>query len=149
MLVIMEYLMSYSILNAHLKAAKAYAEFSKATKLKVGALVIRDRRPIVVGINGMPAGGSNECEEMINGELETKPEVSHAEENAILFSAREGISLKDCIMIVTHSPCIPCARMIIGAGITHVYYEKDYGSTPGIELLKQYNVGVGIINGES
>ena len=74
---------------AHMKVAETYAELSSARRLHVGAIVVKDDRIISVSYNGTPSGWDNNCEEEIcwpNGDikfLKTKPEVLHAETNAI------------------------------------------------------------------
>lgn len=127
--------MKSSRLKAHLQVAKEYAKLSKAERLKVGALIVRDDRPVSVGINGMPSGGNNICEDEHGN---TKPEVNHAESNAICFAAANGVSTKDCSLIITHSPCLNCAAMILAAKITEVYYETEYRNLDGVKLLEAY-----------
>lgn len=74
--------------------------------------------------------------------LSTKPEVIHAEANAIAKLAKCTESGKDSIMFLTHSPCIDCAKQIYTAGICKVYYGMDYRSTDGIDFLRKCNVEV-------
>jgi len=74
--------------------------------------------------------------------------VIHAEANAILFAAKEGISTCDCTLYVTTAPCSECAKMIIQSGITRVVYQDEYinGSREdGLELMK--SVGIVIEKG--
>ena len=139
--------MTYSKNNAHLDAAKAYSKLSKAERLKVGAVLVKDDRVISVGYNGCPSGGSNICEDVIDGELVTKPEVLHAEENCIAFAAKNGIATEGCSMITTHSPCFACSRLLIQAGVKNVWYETKYRDISGLDLLKNHNVEVGVIYG--
>ncbi len=118
--------------------AERTALLSYAKRLQVGAVAVRDRRIVACGFNGTPAGLPNECEDIVckNGKdtcacfdnacLVTKPNVLHAEENLILFCAHHGISLKGCQLFCTHHPCLNCARMIYGAGISKVIYKYDY-----------------------
>jgi dCMP deaminase len=73
----------------------------------------------------------------------TNSNVIHAEANAILFCARNGIPTKNCTLYVTMSPCIECTKMIIQAGIKRVVYKEDYRNSDGIELLK--NTGIEVI----
>lgn len=134
--------MTYSKIRAHLEVAKIYASLSKARRLKVGALIVKDDRPISVGFNGTPSGADNNCEDEINGELVTKPNVIHAELNALYFAAKNGISTKNCTLIITDSTCMNCALGIIQAGITSVYYGKEFRDTTGLELLRENNIKV-------
>ncbi|MDP7368339.1 MAG: deaminase, partial [Candidatus Pacebacteria bacterium] len=105
-----------------------------ATRLKVGCIIVKDDRIISIGYNGMPSGGSNVCEE----DGKTKPEVLHAEANAILKLARSTESGLNSSMFTTYAPCIHCAKLILQSGISELYYEEDYKNDDGIEFLKEY-----------
>lgn len=128
-----------------MKTAELYAQHSRSQRNKVGAVLVNDdnERIVMCGYNGTPPNGDNNCE-YINkdGELVTKPEVVHAEENVILFCANTGISTKGKILYTTLSPCFQCAKMIITAGIKRVVFKELYRDTSGIDLLKQYGVEI-------
>lgn len=131
--------------TAHMKAAYIYAELSHARRLKVGALIVKDDRIISIGYNGMPSGWDNNCEiEMYQPvgriNLTTKPEVLHAEMNALMKLARSNESGLDASMFVTHSPCIDCAKGIYQAGIKEVYYANEYRDTAGVDFLQKCGV---------
>ena len=133
---------------AHMKAAEAYAELSHAIRLKVGAIVTKDDRVISIGYNGTPAGWDNKCEDELkwpNGEvkfLTTKPEVLHAEANAIGKLARSTESGEGATMYITHAPCFECSKMIHVAGINKVFYRNQYRNDDGIKFLNQCNIEV-------
>ncbi len=78
--------------------------------------------------------------------LRTKPEVVHAEMNAIAFAAKHGVATDQCIMITTHSPCFECAKLIVQSGIKAVYYEQAYRLTDGVQFLKECHVVVRVID---
>lgn len=125
--------------------AKRFAELSSAVRLQVGAIIVKEDRIISIGYNGMPPGWSNECEYADyypDGDfvLKTKPEVIHAEANAIAKLAKSTESGKDATMFLTHAPCIDCAKQIFTAGIKTVYYEKDYRSSDGLKFLADCGV---------
>lgn len=141
--------------NAHLNAAKAYAELSHAVRLKVGAVIVRDDRIVSIGYNGTPSGRDNICEEEVPDDeqagifpqlpmmkLVSKPEVCHAEMNAIMFSARNGVSTNGCSVYITHSPCYECAKMIVQSGIREVFYETPYRDTSSLKFLEECGVTV-------
>jgi dCMP deaminase len=129
--------------TAHMQAAHIYAELSTARRLKVGALVVKDDRIISIGYNGMPKGWDNNCEqELEDGTIKTKPEVLHAETNAIAKLARSVESGLDADLFVTHSPCLDCAKLIYQAGIRRVYYATNYRDDSGIVFLKNSGVEV-------
>lgn len=134
--------MKSSSLKAHLNAVKGYAELSHARRLKVGALIVNEDRPIISGRNGTPPGADNNCEIEVNGELVTKPNVSHAESNAIGYAAKHGVATDGASIFLTHSPCFTCSLLIINAGIKEVYYETEYRITDSLDLLKENNIKV-------
>lgn len=118
--------------------AQRTSELSYATRLKVGSVAVRDKRPILTGFNGTPEGHSNCCEK----DGHTIQSVLHAEENLILFAAKNGIRLNGCTIYVTHAPCLNCARMIYGAGIVEVVYNENYRSSEGLEFLSSVGLNV-------
>ena len=130
-----------------MKAAEVYSQLSSARRLKVGCVIVKNDTIIGIGYNGMPSGWTNVCEdEYINdvGELllKTKPEVIHAESNAISKVARSTNSSDGAILFVTHAPCLDCAKLIYQAGIIEVYYHHPYRDSAGIDFLKKCNVKV-------
>jgi dCMP deaminase len=131
--------MKSKYIDAHLEVARIYGQLSTATRLKVGCIIVKDDRIISIGYNGMPTGGSNVCEE--NGH--TKPEVLHAETNAITKLAKSTESGQDAYMFCTFAPCIDCAKLILQSGIKEFHYEESYKNEDGINLLRKYsNVGI-------
>ena len=141
--------------NAYMDTAKRFSELSYANRLKVGAVVVKDHRIISIGYNGMPAGWDNNCEVALldgpqkakldeNGVpiLKTRDEVIHAEANAIIKLARDGERGAGADIFCTHAPCIECAKLIYGAGITQLYYSEDYRSTDGLIFLERSGVNV-------
>jgi dCMP deaminase len=108
---------------------------------------IKDDRIISIGYNGMPAGWTNECEDYIQLSddtvtTKTKPEVIHAEANAIAKLARGTESGGGATMFLTHAPCVDCAKQMYTAGIKQVYYRNTYKDTHGIEFLQKCHIEV-------
>ena len=138
--------------QAYMKTAEIFAELSHARRLHVGAIVVKDDRIISIGYNGMPAGWDNDCEdesvELYAGYegaihrtvLKTKPEVLHAETNAIAKLAKSTESGDGAVLFVTHSPCLDCAKLIFQSGIHSVFYRDSYRSTEGIAFLEKSGV---------
>ena len=123
--------------------AERVSKLSSARRLQVGAIVVRDDRIISIGYNGMPAGWDNNCEHLQeDGTLKTRPEVLHAEMNALMKLARSYESGLGADLFITHSPCMECAKGIYQAGINRVYYGKQYRSNDGIQFLNQSNIEV-------
>ena len=132
----------------YMEIAEIVSKQSSAKRLQVGAIVVKDDRVISIGYNGMPAGWTNECEEVIEqhedgGQVtRTKDEVIHAEANAIAKLAKSSESGDGAEMFLTHAPCIHCAKQIYTAGIKKVYYRNTYRDEMGVEFLKMCNVKV-------
>ena len=124
---------------AHMKSAFNYAECSTAKRLKVGCVIVKDHRIISIGYNGMPSGWSNICEDE---DFVTKPEVLHAEENAITKLARSTESGEGATVFTTHVPCISCAKLLYSSGIIGVYYTHPYRNTEGLDFLNNCNIKV-------
>ena len=122
--------------------AKIFAELSHAKRLHVGALVVKEDRIISIGYNGMPAGWDNNCEDTVDNKLKTKPEVLHAETNAIAKLARSSDSGLGADLFVTHSPCLDCAKLIYQSGIKRVWYGAEYRSSDGPEFLRKSGIQV-------
>ena len=119
------------------------AELSYAKRLQVGAVVVKDDTVISYGYNGMPAGWDNSCETLQStGELVTRPEVLHAESNAIAKLAKSNNSGLGADLFVTHSPCMECAKLIHQSGIARVYFGANYRDDSGIRFLKQSGIDV-------
>ena len=124
-------------------AAHVYAGLSSARRSKVGCIIVRDDRIIGIGYNGMPAGWDNDCEvEHEDGSLQTRPEVLHAESNAIAKLARSTESGAGATCYVTHAPCLDCAKLLYQAGIQRVIYQAAYRDTRGTDFLERCNIEV-------
>ena len=154
--------MKQKLINAYMATAKVFAELSHARRLHVGAIVVKDDRIISIGYNGMPAGWDNNCEDKIYSNdytdnigywdyqdedgtsynLKTKPEVLHAETNAIAKLARSSDSGLGADLFVTHSPCLDCAKLIYQSGISRVWYGVEYRSSDGPDFLRKSGVEV-------
>lgn len=73
-------------------------------------------------------------------DLKSNINVIHAEQNAILFAARHGISIKDATMFVTTAPCIECAKFIAGSGIKKVIWKDVYKNFDGVDYLQENGI---------
>ena len=128
--------------------ARRAAQLSPARRLNVGAVIVKDDTVISYGYNGMPAGWDNNCEDELqwpNGDIQfltTKPEVLHAESNAIAKLAKSTNSGLNADLFVTHSPCMECAKLIFQSGIRRVFYAEDYRDDSGIQFLNKSGVTV-------
>lgn len=139
----------------YIDIAHRVAELSHARRLHVGAIVVKDDRIISMGYNGMPAGWDNDCEDIVELHedgghiLKTRPEVLHAETNAIAKLARSTESGLGADIFITHAPCLDCAKLIYQSGIRTVYYGSAYRSTDGVDFLSKSGINVEQINVQS
>jgi dCMP deaminase len=74
--------------------------------------------------------------------LKTKPEVLHAETNAISKLAKSNEAGDNSTMFCTHAPCIDCAKLIYQSGIKNLYYRDTYRDSKGLDFLKGSNISV-------
>jgi dCMP deaminase len=140
-------------IDAFMDTAERFAQLSSARRLHVGAIIVKDERIISIGYNGMPSGWDNNCEDEIgnvlddNGNivetrLKSKPEVLHAETNAIAKLAKSNESGLGATMFITHAPCLDCAKLIYQSGIGSVLYRNSYRNDDGIDFLQKCNIEV-------
>lgn len=133
--------------DAFMDTAERFAQLSSAVRLQVGAVVVKENRIISIGYNGTPAGWDNLCEDIVQLSddtlvTKTKPEVIHAEANAISKLARDGEAGSGASMFCTHAPCVDCAKLIYGAGINNVYYRQSYRNDDGLDFLQKCKINV-------
>lgn len=83
-----------------------------------------------------------EVGEILRYKLVTRPEVLHAESNAIAKLARSNDSGEGADIFVTHAPCMECAKLIYQSGIKRVFYGEAYRSDDGIKFLKASGIEV-------
>lgn len=137
--------------EAYMQMAEVWAKRSKANRLQVGALLVKDRQIISDGYNGMPAGSADDvCEfyeyherDDVPPAIRTKPIVLHAESNALLkISKNGGTGAEGATLYTTYSPCPECAKLIKQSGVSRVVYRHDYRLLDGIDMLKSLGVPV-------
>lgn len=134
--------------DVYMQTAMLHAGLSKAKRKQVGAVLVTKSGVTLTGYNGTASGLPNECEDRVlsykdnfqSDTLATKPEVIHAELNCILKSAKEGVSVQDATIYTTLSPCVPCAAMLINAGIKELVWQETYRDTSGLDLLRRAGV---------
>jgi dCMP deaminase len=114
----------------------------------VGAVMVKDKRILATGYNGVPTGIEH-CTD--RGCLRTKLGIPsgqqhelcrglHAEQNALLQAARYGTSMEGTTLYCTTQPCILCAKMLINAGVKEIVYEAEYPDELALEMLAEAGV---------
>ena len=123
--------------RAYLEMAKIWGQLSYCKRKKVGALIVKDRMIISDGFNGTPTGFDNHCEDE---EGYTKWYVLHAEANAIVQTAKNGVSINGSEIFVTASPCYDCFKLIASSGINKIYYNEFYRDDRIIKHASEANI---------
>ncbi len=126
-----------------LELARWFGEHGTCRRLRVGAVLVRDKRIISTGYNGAPAG----LPHCTHNDLEPCERAVHAEANVIAFAAKCGVPTKGTVLYTTHAPCMACSQLIINAGITKVVYGEPYRKTEGQDLLEEVGIPVNQIDG--
>ncbi len=127
-----------------MRTAHNYAALSHGKRAQVGCIIVKDDSIIGIGWNGMPPGEDNCCEYTDEqGNLKTKPEVIHAEDNALRKLTRSHESAIGATAFVTLAPCLLCSMRLVDARVSKVYYCEYYPtSQPGIDYLLRHGVAV-------
>lgn len=125
---------------AFLDMAIRFGQTSEATRLKVGALLVKNGGIISEGCNGQPAGWPTEVCEGPDGQ--TLPTVRHAEKAALDKMRNKTETCEGSTMFVSHAPCLPCSIEIVASGVKEVIYAVDYRSQDGVNYLRSRGVKV-------
>lgn len=113
------------------KILLATAERSPCSRLKVGCILVKNKRIISQGYNGFLPGAKHKSIVRDNHEQATV----HAEQNAIADCAKRGVSCQDAIAYITHYPCIICTRLLLAAGIKEFKYLEDYKNDDLVKIF--------------
>ena len=158
--------MKSRMVDYYMRIAEQTAQLSRARRLQVGCVIVKNDNIISFGWNGTPPGWDNDCEyrdycvsrdftgnyfpgtadeypfEDDRGRyrLKTRPEVIHAEANALMKLCRTHESSQKADLFLTHAPCIDCAKLIASSGINSVYYRSQYRNQDGIDFLARSQI---------
>ena len=126
-------------IKMYMEIAECLARASVGERLKVGAVLVRGNNILSTGYNALP--------EHIEGPLEdkdgnTRPEVRHAEKNALMALTKSNESSVDATLFTTHSCCLLCAVDIVDAGVKKVYFREQYRDNSGIDYLRSNGIHV-------
>ena len=126
--------------NYFMNIAREVATRSTCDRKHVGAVVVRDKTILSTGYNGSIKGLPH-CDEvgceMIDGHC---VRTTHAEANAIVQAAKNGIQINQSEIYVTASPCYDCFKLIANAGIKIIYYDEFYRDKRIIEKSKEIGI---------
>jgi dCMP deaminase len=128
-----------------LKIAQLASTRSTCIRRHVGAVLVKEKKILATGYNGVPSGISH-CEDVgclrdeegiPSGQRHELCRGLHAEQNAILQAAYHGVSIQGSILFCTNFPCVICSKMLINAGIRQIYYLEGYPDPLSEKMLKE------------
>ena len=127
-------------LKIAMKVAEAVSRASHDDETKVGAALIKNDTGAIIatGFNGFVRGAPDD--ELPTTRPDKYPYMQHAEENIIFNCARHGISMDNCFLVCTMSPCMDCMRAMWQCGITHVVARDIYKDMDEIKNMKDLGV---------
>ncbi len=124
------------------------AQRSTCIRRKVGAILVRDKRIICTGYNGVPKGIQH-CLDVgcmrqqlgvPSGERHELCRGLHAEQNAIIQAALHGVSIEGTTLYCTNMPCSICSKMLINAGIVKIYFKEGYADSLSKIMLDEAEI---------
>lgn len=139
-----------------MQIAEVAEKRSTCTRRRVGAVIVKDKRIMATGYNGVPTGIEH-CDtrgclrEKLNVPSGQRHELCrglHAEQNAIIQAAHLGQSIAEGTLYCTNQPCVICAKMIINAGIKRIVIKEGYPDDLAREMLDEAGLNIEILKRE-
>jgi dCMP deaminase len=123
------------LFEVYMRMAEELAKRSTCARLQVGTVITDgDLEHVVsIGYNGNARGFPNQCDTDIPGACG----CIHSEQNAVVKA--DG-HLREKVAFVTASPCVMCAKLLIQANVTHVYFREPYRKPDGLQTLEKGGV---------
>jgi dCMP deaminase len=114
---------------------------SSCDRLKVGCVLVKNKRVISMGYNGFLPNANHNSIIINNHEQATV----HAEQNAISDAANRGISVNKSVAYITHYPCVNCFKILVASGIEVIKYLNDYKNDSTIDQIINDGVLINIV----
>lgn len=124
------------------------AQRSTCTRRHIGAVLVKDKRILATGYNGVPSGLAH-CDEVgclreqrgiPSGTQHELCRGIHAEQNAVIQAARHGTAIDGATVYCTHQPCVLCAKILINAGVKEIVYRESYPDELATEMLAEAGI---------
>jgi dCMP deaminase len=126
-----------SVNEYFLTLAKDVALRATCPRKSVGCVIVKDRNILATGYNGS-VSGLDHCDEVGCDVVDNHCQrVVHAECNALAQAAKHGNSIKGATVYVTISPCWPCFKLLLNAGIREIIFSEQY--KPDERITKSLN----------
>ena len=134
--------------------ANQVAERTTCLRRGVGAIIVKDRRILATGYNGVPTGLAH-CAEtgclrqqlgVPSGQRHEICRGLHAEQNAIIQAAKIGVSTEGCTIYITLQPCVICAKMLVNAGIVRIVHKGEYPDELSRSILEEAGIEIVVMD---
>jgi len=133
-----------------MKMAYLVSERSTCLRRKVGALIVKDNQIMSTGYNGAPkrvphcsqTGCLRQDSNIPSGQRHELCRGVHAEQNAIIQAAVNGVSIANGELYCTHQPCSICSKMLINAEIKTIIVSELYEDKLAKNLLEEASINV-------
>lgn len=131
-----------------MEIAEIVKKRSTCIRRQVGAIIVKEKQILTTGYNGSPRNLEH-CESIgckrqelniPSGQRHELCRALHAEQNAIIQAAYNGVSINGSTLYVTTRPCILCAKMCINAGIIKIIYKGDYPDEMSKQILEEAGI---------
>ena len=131
-----------------MKIAEDVSTRSTCLRRQVGAVIVKDKRMLTTGYNGVPTGIAHCTEQnclrtiykVPSGERQELCRGLHAEQNAIIQAAYYGLSINGAKIYVTHQPCSICTKMLINSGVTTFIFKYPYNDPLADDMIKEAGI---------
>jgi len=131
-----------------MEIAHTCATRTSCRRRQVGAVVVKDKRILATGYNGVPTGIEHCLDRgclreqlgIPSGQQHELCRGLHAEQNALIQAAKYGTSIEGASIYCTAQPCVLCAKMLINAGITEIIYDLEYPDELALEMLAEAGI---------
>ncbi|MDZ4167691.1 MAG: cytidine/deoxycytidylate deaminase family protein [Coriobacteriia bacterium] len=128
--------------------AEHVADRATCMRRSIGAVLVKDKRILATGYNGVPAGLAH-CDEagcireqraIPSGTQHELCRGIHAEQNAVIQAARHGIPIDGATAYCTHQPCVLCAKILINAGVVEIVFREAYPDALAEEMIAEAGI---------
>lgn len=140
-----------------MEIAEVIKKRSTCLRRQVGAVIVKDKRILATGYNGVPSGIEHCAERgcmrdqlgVPSGERHELCRGIHAEQNAIVQAAYLGVSIDNSTLYCTNQPCILCAKMLINAGVKRIIVRDGYPDEAAAEMLEEADLHIELLPDKS
>jgi len=140
-----------------MEIAQIVAKRSTCLRRSVGAVMVKDKQILATGYNGTPKGLPH-CAEVgclrqklnvPSGKMHELCRGIHAEQNAVIQAAVNGVSIAEATLYCTHQPCVVCSKILINAGIKRIVYANPYPDKLAEEMIGEAsNIEMVVFSGQ-